>query len=99
MKNKEMKTIAVQDIYPDLTILLDAPPEIGLERAKHRGFQDRIEREKIDFHTKVRLGYLKRAEEDKKRFRIIDASQPMEIVQNQLKSILQEKMSMCHDIC
>lgn len=74
--------------YPDVTILLDAPPEIGLARAKHRGPHDRIEQEKIDFFERVRAVYLGRAEKDKKRFRIIDATQSLEQVREQLKKVL-----------
>ena len=76
--------------YPDVTILLDAPPEVGLARAKHRGPHDRIEQEKIDFFERVRAVYLERAEKDKKRFRIIDATQPLEVVREQLKKVLDE---------
>jgi len=67
-------------ICPDMTFLLDCPVEIGLERAtkrneapSHQG-QDRFERETLNFHSKVRKGYLDLASEDKERFVIIDAS-------------------------
>ncbi|MCD6039931.1 MAG: tmk [Gammaproteobacteria bacterium] len=80
----------LQNLRPDLTILLDAPVERGLERAKHRGPQDRIEQEKIAFFERVRQGYLKRMKEDRKRFRLIDATQPLEMVQIELKKILDE---------
>lgn len=75
---------------PDMTILLDAPSAIGLARAKHRGQQDRIEQEKLDFFDRVRNAYLKRAANDTKRFRIIDATQPLEIVQSEIKKRLDE---------
>ena len=75
---------------PDITLLLDASPEVGLARAKNRGAQDRIEQEKIDFFERVRHGYLKRAANDKERFRIIDASQSLENVQANIKKIIDE---------
>ncbi len=80
----------LQDLKPDLTLLFDAPAQIGLERAKHRGAQDRIEQEKIDFFERVRAGYLGRMQQDKKRFRLIDATQSLECVQEELKKILDE---------
>jgi dTMP kinase len=76
--------------HPDLTILLDASPEMGLMRAKNRGPQDRIEQEKTAFFDKVRAIYLERAKQDTKRFRIIDASQSIEVVQQQIKAILDQ---------
>jgi dTMP kinase len=82
----------VGDIKPRVTILLDAPPATGLERARHRGPQDRIEQEKIDFFERVREGYLQRAAKEPSRFRVIDATQPLQVVQTQLKIILDELM-------
>ncbi len=80
----------VGDLNPDLTILLDAPPNLGLARAKHRGPKDRIEQEKIDFFERVRAGYLARAKQDEARFRVIDASKPLASVHAEIKQILNE---------
>lgn len=80
----------VDGLLPNLTLLLDAPPEIGLSRAKHRGAHDRIEQEKIDFFERVRSGYLLRAEKDRNRFQIIDATQPLEVVQAKIEEILEK---------
>lgn len=80
----------VGNVKPVVTILLDAPPSIGLARAKHRGPQDRIEKEKMDFFDRVREGYLQRARLDSARFRIINATQSLDEVQMQLKTILDE---------
>ncbi len=78
----------VHSLKPNATILLDASPEIGLARAKHRGPQDRIEQEKVDFFERVRTGYLARASKEPKRFHVIDATKPVESVQNEIKTIL-----------
>lgn len=87
---ENLESWVVNGIYPTKTILLDAPPEIGLARAKHRGPQDRIEQEKLDFFEKVRNAYLKRAANDKQRFCIIDATLPLSLVQVEIKKILNE---------
>ena len=80
----------VKELRPDVTILLDTSPQIGLARAKHRGVHDRIEQEKVDFFERVRNTYLERASCDKKRFCVIDATQPLDSVQSELKKILDQ---------
>jgi len=70
-----------EDLQPDLTILLDAPAEVGMDRAGRRGAADRLEIEKTDFYARVRLGYLALAESEPHRFAVIDASQPLQNVQ------------------
>ena len=70
----------VVGISPGLTLLLDVPVEIGLQRARGRGDADRIESEADEFFERVRTGYRTRAEAEPQRFRIIDASQPVEAV-------------------
>lgn len=78
---------ATNGINPDITFLLECPVEIGLNRALKRNKelsledQDRFEKEKMEFHQKVRDGYLELAHKDKKRFVIIDASQSEDAVE------------------
>jgi len=71
-------------VQPDLTILLDAPAEIGMQRAKKRGAIDRMESEDISFYERVRNGYLTLASEHKERFVIIDATQSLKSVQAEI---------------
>jgi dTMP kinase len=54
----EVCLIATQRIAPDMTILLDIPPEVSFERLRARGTGDRLEREDAEFHARVRDGYL-----------------------------------------
>lgn len=70
-----------EDLQPDLTILLDAPAEVGMDRAGRRSAADRLESEQTDFYARVREGYLALAESEPQRFAIIDASQPLAQVQ------------------
>jgi dTMP kinase len=76
------------DFRPDLTLLLDVPVEVGLARAGKRGALDRFEQEKVGFFERVRSAYLDMAKCYPERYRIIDASQPLEAVQQQLAAML-----------
>lgn len=76
------------ELRPDLTLLLDLPVEEGLERAGARSAPDRFEREQADFFQRVRQAYLDRAHADAGRYRIIDAAQALQQVQQQLDSVL-----------
>lgn len=76
------------DCRPDLTLLLDAPIEIGRERAGKRSAPDRFEKEQVDFFNKVRNAYLKRAENYPSRMKIIDASGELDAVKQQITETL-----------
>ena len=78
----------LQDLKPDLTILLDAPVEVGLKRIQARGGKDRIEQEAVDFFQRVRETYLMLADQDPARYRLIDATQSLPNVEQQLKTVL-----------
>jgi dTMP kinase len=76
-------------LQPDLTLLLDAPVELGISRILARSPKDRIEQEEIDFFERVRQVYLERAHAFPDRFRIIDASQSLQQVQKNIQEIIQ----------
>lgn len=67
-----------KDINPDLTVLLDAPVEVGLQRIVHRGEKDRFERERVEFFERVRATYLSRAEQFPERFRVVSSEHALE---------------------
>jgi len=75
-------------LRPDLTLLLDVPVEVGLDRAGKRSAPDRFEKEEQDFFKRVRQMYLQRAQQDPDRTRIIDASQPLGAVQQQINDVV-----------
>ncbi|NOX97975.1 MAG: dTMP kinase [Nitrospirae bacterium] len=63
----DLNRLAAREIKPDLTLLLDIEIPQGIKRARGKGKGDRIEQEKIEFHQRVRNGYLKSAKEGKSR--------------------------------
>lgn len=63
-------------LEPDLTIVLDVDPLIGLARAARRGFVDRLEAETVDFHHRVRDTFLELAKADPARYLVLDATVP-----------------------
>ena len=80
----QLENIVQGDIRPDLTLLLDIPVEMGLERANDRGDPDRFEQEQQDFFNRVRAGYLSLANENSDRYVVIDASQEIQGVQTDI---------------
>ena len=76
---------------PTLTLLLDAPVEVGFQRIKNRGHTDRFEEQNRVFFERIRASYLNRARLEPKRFCVIDASQSLGEVSNSVELILQEK--------
>ncbi|MGR8919647.1 MAG: dTMP kinase [Gammaproteobacteria bacterium] len=80
-------------LQPDLTLLLDAPPEIGLARANSRGEADRFEQERVSFFERVRACYLERASAQPARFRVIDATSPVDVVSASIVRALEQRFT------
>lgn len=77
------------DLRPDITLLLDAPVDIGMERAKKRSTFDRFEAEKNSFFTRVRYMYLSRATQQPERIKVINAHQALADVQHDILDVMQ----------
>ena len=90
---QQLERLVQGELRPDYTLLLDAPVEVGMQRARGRGELDRFEREQLDFFHRVRNTYLKLAEESSGRYRIIDASLPLDQVQTQLDKVCSELLA------
>lgn len=73
-----INNFATENTFPDLTILFNIQPELGLERISKNSNREvnRLDLEKLDFHKKVREGFLELAKKYPERFYIVDASQP-----------------------
>jgi dTMP kinase len=74
---------------PDVVILMDLQPHIGMERAKSRGALDRFEQEQHHFYERVRSGYLARVQENPARYKVIDAEQELESVHHELDKLVE----------
>jgi len=91
----KLHKLLFDNLKPDITILLDLPPEKGLSRAwkqiekgNRENVETRFEEEKLSFHNKVRSGYLDLAHLEPGRFRVIDASMDENQVRNEIIKIL-----------
>lgn len=91
-KIRDLCRLVCDGFAPDLTFFLDVDPKIGLERAQNTRAQDRMEREQLLFHQKVREGFQRIGREEKERFHIIDAGQSKEAVFNQVYAIISQKL-------
>jgi dTMP kinase len=85
---------AVGEARPDLTILIDLPPEVGMARvhARSDGQLDRIEQEAIEFFQAVRAGYLNLAESEAERFLVLDGSASVEVLEQQIWAAVQPRL-------
>ena len=83
-----LENLVQGNLRPDLTVLLDTPVEIGIERARERGAFDRFESEKISFFEQVRRAYLLQAELHPERIKLIKANQSLADVQRALIDVI-----------
>ncbi len=96
-KIKEIEKLSIGDFKPDITFILDIDPRAGLLRSNARlsdedSTEDRFERMDINFHEKLRKGFLEIASQDKKRCYIINAAQGVEEIFNEVKNITLTKL-------
>ncbi len=77
-----------EDLQPDMTLLFDVPVEVSIARLAGARSPDKFERESAEFFTKIRNAYLQRASQNPQRFRVIDASKPLEEVAKAVKDII-----------
>lgn len=78
-------------LRPDLTVLLDAAPEVGLARMRERGAPDRFEAETMNFFHRVRNKYLELAGRHRERIHVIDAARAADLVTREITALLEAK--------
>lgn len=97
---RQLNDNASGGVHPELTFLFDCPAALGLARTARRRTQsvlgraqeDRFEREKIEFHEKIRAGFLEMARAEPRRFRVIDASKTIEEVSVEIRHIIDQEL-------
>jgi dTMP kinase len=93
---ERLNQLSSQGIKPDITFLLDCPSDVGLKRALHRNRtlkqekEERFEKEKIQFHRRVRKGYLAIAKKEPRRVKIIDTRQGEDKVFEKIRKIVDD---------
>jgi len=85
---RQLVGYATGGLTPDLTILLDLDVELGLQRKSKQQEWNRLDAYTIDFHKRVRAGYLEMAASESSRWQVIDAGQDWEAVQEMLREII-----------
>ena len=86
----QLENLVQGSVRPDHVILLDAPVETGMTRARHRGELDRFEQEAVAFFERIRQTYLDRATASPARYHIVDASQPLQAVSDKVSGLIRE---------
>ena len=91
---EQINRFAVGSVMPDLTIVIDVPTEVSLARLKQRAsdLPDRMERENVDFYTKVREGYLVLAKGMPERFIVVDGTKTAEAIQKKIWAEVQTRL-------
>lgn len=91
---RSLLDFATGGLKPDLTLLLDIDPAEGLmRRQKNGGEWNRLDAYQLQYHQRVRQGYLEMAQADPQRWKLIDASQPPDMVQSQIQRVLLSYLS------
>jgi dTMP kinase len=90
----QINRFAVGNVMPHLTVVIDVPTEVSLARLKQRAsdLPDRMERENIDFYTKVREGYLVLAKGMPERFILVDGTKPADAIEKIIWSEIQARL-------
>jgi dTMP kinase len=86
---RKLNDWAICGIRPDLTLLLDLSPEIGLRRVRLSSTLDRIEEEDLEFHRRVRKGYLEIARAEPDRFLILPAERGVDEIQGMVREAVE----------
>ena len=106
---RRLNEVASGGITPDITFLLDCPVELGLSRAEERSSiihsqssatedrasraEDRFEREEVEFHERVRKGFLELARTEPDRIHVLDASRAVRDLHEEIRKIVDEKLA------
>jgi len=85
-----LEKLVQKNLRPDFTLLLDAPIDVGLSRARDRGALDRFEQESQEFFERVRASYLELAKGNADRYSVVDVARPLIDVQRDIHEFASE---------
>lgn len=88
-----LENLVQGDVRPDQTVLLDAPVETGMARARQRGDLDRFEQETVEFFERIRRAYLDRVAAAPHRYHLVDAAQPLDRVTRDVATFIKSRVS------
>lgn len=89
---RRLQAFATYELRPDLTLLLDLPVEVGLERTRRRAEWNRFEdTEEVAFFERVRAAYLAFAAEDPDRFEVVDGSGSVETADTAIRAVVERR--------
>lgn len=90
----QINLFAVGNVMPDVTVVIDVPTEVSLTRIRQRAsdLPDRMERENIDFYTKVREGYLVLAKGLPERFIVVDGTQSPDAIEKKIWAAIKDRL-------
>jgi dTMP kinase len=87
-----LASLVLKRLRPDLVILLDVDPAVGIRRAQARGAANRFDDEVQAFQTRVRKAYLQRARRDPRRYAIVNANRGVAAIQHDILQILEQRL-------
>jgi len=90
---RRLHEVATEGIWPDLTLVVDVPAEVGLARVTQAGPFDRLEREGLSFHRRVRAGFLRLAQEEPERVKVVDGTRSIDEVAGAIRALVDALLS------
>ncbi|MDX1600639.1 MAG: dTMP kinase, partial [Anaerolineales bacterium] len=90
---QQITAFATDGLTPDLTLLLDIPVNVGLARRKDGGNWNRLDDYDLDFHQRVRQGYLSLARDEPDRWTVVDADQSADSVEMDIRKVVEARLS------
>lgn len=91
---KNLNHVSTLGLLPDLTLLLDVPVAISLKRRKReKRKKDRLERERFEFHQRIREGYLSLARQNRKRIKVVDGTARIDITCQEVRKVVDSFLS------
>lgn len=85
---KDLNHISTFGLLPDLTILLDVPTETSSKRRKKKRKKDRLEKERLEFHQRIREGYLTIVRQNRKRIKVVDGTENIDKTWQKVRKVV-----------